>query len=607
MSYYVTNENSFLDIKNAHLRVTGNVHTDVLKLGAIEFQPTGSEVTGTVNFTNVTTGVTTSSNLNVGGTLQLGTVEVVATTHTLANTTALGNVTPHTIEVSNVTTGLVTTANVEVGRDLVVTGNVAVDTNTLFVDSVNDRVGIGTVSPATKLHVEHYGSAIGDFEGIRIANHATNLHSTSRPAYEFVVSDIAAGTGIGASKFAIGYRGTTSASRTDRLVIDASGNVGIGVTSVDSGFKLQVDGIIKAQAVNCSGSGPVINCIASNPGDMISKRYASADRYGMGQYAGGITRLFTSTAYSSGRICFSGATDDVTGSAAAFTDYVTIENDGNVGIGTSSPKTSFGTPAFEVYNGCIMSGERSTSTDSNYSLYVGKGTGSGWLTGYTSTGSHVFAFYNTSPNSGGWNGAVASFYINQNTTTGRSINAGGTVNASGSDYAEYVRKKDPGMLINKGDIVGINSSADLTNVFSEAITFVVKSTNPSYVGGDSWDTQETIVYPPDEPKNPGEDASEEDTNEYNKNLKTYELEVISFNQKQDEKREPYDRIAFCGQVPVNVYNATPGQYIIPIQTDDDTISYELTNTPTFEQYRVSIGKVMKIQEDGRAYIIVKIS
>ena len=183
MSYYVTNENSFLDIKNAHLRVTGNVHTDVLKLGAIEFQPTGSEVTGTVNFTNVTTGVTTSSNLNVGGTLQLGTVEVVATTHTLANTTAKGNVTPHTIEVSNVTTGLVTTANVEVGRDLVVTGNVstgkdltvtgnvavssnltvsddltvtgnvAVDTDTLFVDTVNDRVGIGTSEPIAALDV----------------------------------------------------------------------------------------------------------------------------------------------------------------------------------------------------------------------------------------------------------------------------------------------------------------------------------------------------------------------------------------------------------------------------------------------------------------------
>jgi hypothetical protein len=90
------------------------------------------------------------------------------------------------------------------------------------------NVGIGTTNPATKLHVEHYGSAIGDFEGIRIANHATNLHASSRPAYEFVVSDIDAGTGLGNGKFAIGYRGTTSASRTDRLVIDNSGNVGIG-------------------------------------------------------------------------------------------------------------------------------------------------------------------------------------------------------------------------------------------------------------------------------------------------------------------------------------------------------------------------------------------
>jgi len=106
------------------------------------------------------------------------------------------------------------------------------------------NVGIGTASPATKLHVEHYGSAIGDFEGIRIANHATNLHATSRPAYEFVVSDINSGTGIGHGKFAIGYRGTTSASRTDRLVIDNSGNVGIG--AVTPGYKLHVNGDIYA-------------------------------------------------------------------------------------------------------------------------------------------------------------------------------------------------------------------------------------------------------------------------------------------------------------------------------------------------------------------------
>ena len=39
------------------------------------------------------------------------------------------------------------------GGELTVSGNVVVDTNTLFVDSVNNRVGIGTTSPDEKLHV----------------------------------------------------------------------------------------------------------------------------------------------------------------------------------------------------------------------------------------------------------------------------------------------------------------------------------------------------------------------------------------------------------------------------------------------------------------------
>jgi hypothetical protein len=201
MSYYVTNENSFLDIKNAHLRVTGNVHTDVLKVGSIGFQPTGSNIPGTVNFTNVTTGVTTSSNLDVGGTLNLGTVELSASTHTLDHITARGNVTSTTVQFDNATTGLVTTANVEVGGELTVTRNVTADyfvgdgsnitgisstlqaitdsgnvtsntiqfsnaitgfvttanievgTANLFVDTSSSRLGIGTTTPDNTLHI----------------------------------------------------------------------------------------------------------------------------------------------------------------------------------------------------------------------------------------------------------------------------------------------------------------------------------------------------------------------------------------------------------------------------------------------------------------------
>ena len=39
-------------------------------------------------------------------------------------------------------------------------GNVAVDTNTFFVDSVNDRVGIGTTTPGAELHVSGTGAII---------------------------------------------------------------------------------------------------------------------------------------------------------------------------------------------------------------------------------------------------------------------------------------------------------------------------------------------------------------------------------------------------------------------------------------------------------------
>jgi hypothetical protein len=92
-----------------------------MKLGAIEFAPPASDVAGTVNFTNVTTGVTTSSNLNVGGTLMLGTVEVVGTPANTANlhdVVNLGNVTSNTVQFTNAITSLTAASNV------VVTGNV---------------------------------------------------------------------------------------------------------------------------------------------------------------------------------------------------------------------------------------------------------------------------------------------------------------------------------------------------------------------------------------------------------------------------------------------------------------------------------------------------
>ena len=111
---------------------------------------------------------------------------------------------------------------------------------TLMAFNSGGNVGIGTTDPQAKLHIDHSGNEIGDFTGIRISNHAVNLHATTRPAYEFIVSDIKASTGLGNGKFAIGYRGTTSASRTNRLVIDTLGNIGIGTNN--PGYPLDIKG-----------------------------------------------------------------------------------------------------------------------------------------------------------------------------------------------------------------------------------------------------------------------------------------------------------------------------------------------------------------------------
>jgi hypothetical protein len=79
-----------------------------------------------------------------------------------------------------------------------------------------------------------------------------------------------------------------------------------------------------------------------------------------------------------------------------------------------------------------------------------------------------------------------------------------------------------------------------------------------------------------------------------------------FDAQLEEQRQKMDRIAFAGQVPVNVTGATPGQYIVPANESGSIKGIAISN-PTFEQYQVAIGKVIAIEQDGRARIIVKVA
>jgi hypothetical protein len=191
-------------------------------------------------------------------------------------------------------------------------------------------------------------------------------------------------------------------------------------------------------------------------------------------------------------------------------------------------------------------------------------------------------YINTVGSSGANLGSGAALFVQQATSTSRSINAAGTINASGGDYAEYMQKVGE-FIIAKGDVCGINAEGKLTNLFSDAVSFVVKSTNPSYVGGDTWASEDIVGKKP-----------------------TNENELAKWYEKVEENRQKVDRIAFSGQVPVNVLGATPGQYIVPVN-DNGAIKGVAVSNPSFEQYQAAVGKVIAIEDDGRARIIVKVA
>ena len=60
---------------------------------------------------------------------------------------------------------------------------------------------------------------------------------------------------------------------------------------------------------------------------------------------------------------------------------------------------------------------------------------------------------------------------------------------------------------------------------------------------------------------------------------------------------------------MNVTDATAGQYIIPIAGSEDTITgvAKAEKDLSISEYMSSVGKVIALESDGRAKIIVKVS
>jgi cytoskeletal protein CcmA (bactofilin family) len=122
-------------------------------------------------------------------------------------------------------------------------GNLTVDTNTLFVDAGTNNVGIGTVSPSSFNSAADnlvVGTTSGD-NGITIATGTANQGSLF----------FADGTASGAEQAAgyLIYLHNTNAmafgtSNTERLRIDSSGNLLVGTTSAPNGTSVYGSGFV---------------------------------------------------------------------------------------------------------------------------------------------------------------------------------------------------------------------------------------------------------------------------------------------------------------------------------------------------------------------------
>jgi len=168
--------------------------------------------------------------------------------------------------------GSVTSAKLD--TNIAITGNLIVDTNTLYVDSTNNRVGIGTNSPIDQLHIK---SSTTD---ARMVLDGHTGFDAELKFYEAGTAKYTVGYDAATANFVIG---TINVDTNQRLVIDSSGNVGIGTSSPAE--KLSVQGaIISTGGITGHGANRATLSQEGANGAFLQSYGANTSTYGSFQF-----------------------------------------------------------------------------------------------------------------------------------------------------------------------------------------------------------------------------------------------------------------------------------------------------------------------------------
>jgi len=231
---------------------------------------------------------------------------------------------------------------VDMASTLTVAGDVTVDTSTLKVDTSNNRVGIGTASPDTLLHVD------GGTD-ISMSSTAAGQIKIGGNAYNAAIALDGSNMNIYHNSSSRGI--VLGTNETARMTVAGGGNVGIGIASATELLEIASTSTNEGIQVSCwsstQSSAGTIRLAHSLSGTVGSHTaVTSGDQLGRIFFAGS-----DGTDFYSGAAIIADSTQAYTGTnggtrlefyttpngSQSRSEAMMIDQNGHIGIGTSSP------------------------------------------------------------------------------------------------------------------------------------------------------------------------------------------------------------------------------------------------------------------------------
>jgi len=207
-------------------------------------------------------------------------------------------------------------SNPKVGT--VIADGLTVDTTTLVVDSVNDRVGIGTSSPNFKLE----NTTAADIGNNAI--YSTTVYAFGRSATPCYITAYRESFSTNSS-IVFHSNNNEGTAPSEKMRLTSSGNLGLGVTPSAWGSAYRAFDLYGAGLASSTTGGQTI--------------------FAQNAYNNGTNYIYKYTAPATfyhqllGEHRWNTAPSGTAGNAITFTQAMTLDASGRLGIGTTSPST----------------------------------------------------------------------------------------------------------------------------------------------------------------------------------------------------------------------------------------------------------------------------